>query len=151
MVIADSRDSLDGACVVDKSQHYGSNGSSEQHGAEQMMQVQPVGAFVHKQSHTEPVSWLADEPHVVEVPDLPTVNVCVSSAVTTIFGCKLDAVVHKSDADNCWRVSPGWILTVVLVTVGATRALLPSPFRNKKFDATVDWQWSCLRWVYEVV
>lgn len=136
MAVADSRGSRGDACVVDKSQHFESNGSSKQHGAGQMMLVPSVGAFVHKPLHTVPVSWwLADEPHVVEVPDSPMVNVCVNFVAAKAFDCRLGAVVHKNDADSCWRASPGWQLTIVLVTAVEVRASLPSPFRSKMIDA----------------
>lgn len=48
MEVVDSQDSHDDACVVDKSQHYGSNGSSKQHDVAQMMSVRLADAFVHK-------------------------------------------------------------------------------------------------------
>jgi hypothetical protein len=48
MEVVDSRGSHDDACVVDKSQHYGSNGSSKQHDVAQMMPVRLADAFVHK-------------------------------------------------------------------------------------------------------
>lgn len=113
------------------------------------MPVPSVGAFVHKPSHTVPVSWwLAGAPHVVEVPDSPTVNVCVSFAAATVAGCKPGAVVHKSGAGSCWRGRPGWL--TIAVTVVAARALSPSPFRSK-MTVAIDWRWSCLRWACEVV
>jgi hypothetical protein len=93
---------------------------------------------------------------VVEVPDSPKVSVCVSSvAAINAVDCRLDAVVHddKSDADNCWLASPGWLdstPTIVLVTTVVARVSLPTPFRSKKFDAMIDWLWNYLRWACEV-
>lgn len=107
MGVVDSRDSHDDACVVDKSQRFGSNGSSKQHDVEQMP-ARLVGAFVHKPSHTVPVSWrLVDEPHVVA--DSPTEDVYECFAAATSADCRLDAVERdgKNDADNCWLACPG--------------------------------------------
>lgn len=100
MEVVDSRGSHDDAYVADKSQHYGSNGSSKQHDVEQMMLVRLVDAFVRKPSHT---ARPADELHVVEVPDSSRVSVCVSSVAATNVDCRLDAAVRddKSDADSC--------------------------------------------------
>lgn len=108
MVVADSRDSHDDACVADKSQHFGSNGSSKQHDVEQMP-ARLADAFVHKPSHRVPVSWrLADEPHVVIASDSPTVDVYVSFVAATSVDCRPDAVERddKSDADSCWLACP---------------------------------------------
>jgi hypothetical protein len=109
MVAVDSRDSLDDACVVDKSQRFGSNGSSKQHDVGQML-VRLADAFVHKPLHTVPVDWRpADEPHVAFAFDYwPKVDVYVSLAEATVVGCKLDAVVHgRNGADSCLLASLG--------------------------------------------
>lgn len=81
MVVADNPGSHDDACAVDKSQRYGSNGSSKQHDVEQMP-VRWVDAFVHKPLHTVPVNWwLADEQHAV------------SSATVNVYASSVEAII----------------------------------------------------------
>jgi hypothetical protein len=132
------------AYAVDKSQHYESNGSSKQHDVRQMLVHLLLDAFVHKPLHRVPVNWplLEDEPHEVEVPDSPIVDVDVSSAEAIAFAdCRLNVVVavaHKSDVDNCLLTS------LVLVKLKLVDAVLASslliPFRNKKFCCVMnDW------------
>lgn len=161
MAVADNRGSLGDACAADKSQHFGSNGSSKQHDVEQMPD-RLVDAFVHKPWRMGPEDWrLADEPHGVIVSDLPVANVCASSAAATIVGCRLDVVERgdKSGADSCSLEYPGppatgfgLKLIIVSVTVAAAaRVSLRFPSRNKKFGATTELRWSCLRWVCAAV
>lgn len=126
MADADSRDSLDDACVADKSQRFESNGSSKQRDVEQML-ARFADAFVRKPSHTVPEDWrLAGEPHGASVPDSPAVNVCVSLAAATIFGCTLDAAAldGRNDADSCSLASHeiGFGLKLVFVLVNVARA-----------------------------
>jgi len=168
MVVADSRDSYDdGACAADKSLHYGSNGSSKQHDAVQMLVLFAADAFVHKPwLHTVPVNWpLADELHVVaRAGQSPmTVSVCESFVVAveaTFVGCRLDVVHDRMDvdADNCWLACPVMLLLLLLqqrprqlpVTSVFGVLAFSIPFRgNKKFGDCLTECWRlmmCLRW-----
>lgn len=126
MADVDSRDSLDDACVVDKSQRFESNGSSKQRDVEQML-ARLADAFVRKPSHTVLEDWrLAAEQHVASGPDSPAVTVCVSLAAATIFECTrdVDALDGRNDVDNCSLafLAIAFGLKLVIVLVIAARA-----------------------------
>lgn len=138
--VAGSRGSLGDACVADKSQHFGSNGSSKQRGAGQMLE-HSVGAFDRKPLRTV---QLGHEPHAVSSIELPV-------DVATVVGCKPDAVERgdRTDADSCSLEFPGgsdWLVSAS----AAARASSPSPSRSTSSVECAAWRWSCLRWACEV-